>query len=72
LLPQSAQLLPYNDLVHRWLPRLETGFDPVTEQFDERRLMNRASWPCLRHLHGSVHFDMRHAGSGPDLYEIHW
>jgi hypothetical protein len=48
----------YDDLVYRSLPRIETGFDPHDGLFKQARIINRKSWPCFLHLHGSVHFDM--------------
>lgn len=48
----------YDDLIYRSLPNVETGFDPIDGVFKQSRLINRASWPCFLHLHGSVHFDM--------------
>ena len=49
----------YDDLIHRSLPHLETGFDVGQDSiFDRKRILDRKSWGCLLHLHGSVHFDM--------------
>ena len=48
----------YDDLISRSLPKLVTGFDPKKGLFEPGRIIDRRSWPCLLHLHGSVHFDM--------------
>jgi hypothetical protein len=71
----SVVTLNYDDVAWRLLPSLETGFNKNGTFIDER-VMFRKSWPCLLHLHGSVHFDMRDdytgfAGFG-GLHEIHW
>jgi hypothetical protein len=66
--------LNYDDIVYRVLPGLETGFEKTTGRFVEERLFCRTAWPCILHLHGSVHFDMR-LDMRPgitDLHEIHW
>ena len=47
----------YDDLIHRVLPAVETGFDPRNNVFNQERIICRKTWPCLLHLHGSVHFD---------------
>ena len=60
----------YDDLIYRSLPKLVTGFDPKSGLFEPGWIMNRASWPCLLHLHGSVHFDMDYTDS--DLHGIKW
>lgn len=62
--------LNYDDLIYRCVPGIETGFDPADGRFDERRLIERPTWSCMLHLHGSVHFDMRVVAH--DLHEIHW
>jgi hypothetical protein len=63
--------LNYDNLIHNALPDLETGFDtPGGGQFSSDRIIARNSWPCLLHLHGSVHFDMRVVGK--DLHRIFW
>lgn len=50
---------------------IDTGFDlGGSGLFDPARLFNRQSWPCLLHLHGSVHFDMNL--SKGDLHAIFW
>ncbi len=61
--------LNYDNLVYRALG-IETGFDPTTSRFDQDRILARTHWPCMLHLHGSVHFDMRLSAN--DLHEIHW
>jgi hypothetical protein len=71
----SVVTLNYDDLVYRSAPGLETGFDPGGKFVDERIVLRRA-WPCILHLHGSVHFDMRDdytdfIGFG-GLHDIHW
>jgi len=61
----------YDDLIHRTLPELETGFDRSGDgQFQSGRIFGRKDWPCLLHMHGSVHFDMRTVGN--DLHAICW
>ena len=62
--------LNYDNVVYRALPGIEIGFDPATGRFEERRILNRPGWPCMLHLHGSVHFDM--VGSTDDMHEIFW
>jgi len=48
----------YDDLLHRAVPNLEMGFDNNDGGvFKEERILSRTAWPCLLHLHGSVHFD---------------
>jgi hypothetical protein len=62
----------YDDLILRAAPAgLETGFD-VSDSgaFDPKRLLGRKCWPCILHLHGSVHFDMD-INKG-DLHAIFW
>ena len=71
----SVVTLNYDDVVYRAAPRLETGFDSGGRFVDDR-IAQRHAWPCILHLHGSVHFDMRddHAdfmGFG-GLHDIHW
>jgi hypothetical protein len=60
----------YDDLIYRSLPDIETGFDPADGRFKQGRIVDRSSWPCLLHLHGSVHFDMDLTDS--DLHGIGW
>jgi SIR2-like domain len=59
----------YDDLIYRCLRGIETGFQG-DGHFDPGRLVKRRSWPCLLHLHGSVHFDMDI--SGGDMHSILW
>jgi hypothetical protein len=71
----SVVTLNYDDVLYRALPGLETGFDAQGKFHDDRILLRRA-WPCILHLHGSVHFDMRDdytdfMGFG-GLHDIHW
>jgi hypothetical protein len=48
----------YDDLIYRALPGIETGFDRGDRGlFKQDRILRRRSWPCLLHLHGSVHFE---------------
>jgi SIR2-like domain len=47
----------YDDLIYRAFPGIETGFDPSDGLFKQERILQRKCWPCLLHLHGSVHFD---------------
>jgi SIR2-like domain len=63
--------LNYDDVMYRAFWGIETGFDPITGKFDEGRILNRLGWPCMLHLHGSVHFDMP-LPTARDLYEIYW
>jgi hypothetical protein len=51
----------YDDLLRRALPSLEMGFDNK-EVFKQERILGRTAWPCLLHLHGSVHFEMLDVG----------
>lgn len=60
----------YDDLIYRSLPNIVTGFDPDRGLFEPGRIMDRRSWPCLLHLHGSVHFDMDITDG--DLHGIKW
>lgn len=65
--------LNYDDVMYRAFPGIETGFDPATGKFDEHRILNRSEWPCMLHLHGSVHFDMPlPTAPTDDLHEICW
>jgi hypothetical protein len=63
--------LNYDNIMHRAYPGVETGFDPATGRFLEERVIARSTWPCMLHLHGSVHFDMP-TPSGYGLHEIQW
>lgn len=60
--------LNYDDVLLRALPDLETGFNDKG-RFDEQRIFTR-NWPCLLHLHGSVHFNQVMAEG--DLHHICW
>lgn len=62
--------LNYDNIIYRALSGIETGFDPATGWFGQDRIFGRKCWPCMLHLHGSVHFDMPMSGSG-HLHEIH-
>jgi SIR2-like domain len=71
----SIVTLNYDDIVYRTMPGLEKGFDS-DGRFDDTRIMLRRNWPCILHLHGSVHFDMRDdykdfMGFG-GFHDIHW
>jgi hypothetical protein len=71
----SIVTLNYDDIVYRGMPGLETGFDG-DGRFIDQRILLRKTWPCILHLHGSVHFDMRDdyldfMGFG-GLHDIHW
>jgi len=58
--------LNYDNVLYRSLFGIETGFDPQPpHHFREERIFERSTWPCMLHLHGSVHFDMPIAG--PDM-----
>jgi len=61
----------YDNVLYRTLLGIETGFDHRTRRFNERRIFERKTWPCMLHLHGSVHFDMP-VPNGPDMHEIVW
>lgn len=63
--------LNYDNVLFRALPGIETGFDPITGEFDHQRIFGRPDWPCMLHLHGSVHFDMP-TGAGHSMHEIFW
>ena len=63
--------LNYDNIVYRAIIGIETGFEIDSGQFEQDRILNRKSWPCMLHLHGSVHFDMRDRPHG-DFHEIHW
>jgi len=62
--------LNYDNVMYRAFPDIETGFDPGSGVFRQERIFNRQRWPCMLHLHGSVHFDMRIRNE--NLHEIHW
>jgi hypothetical protein len=66
----SVVSLNYDNIIYRSLQGIETGFDASTGRFGQDRLFSRTKWPCMLHLHGSVHFDMRTQGS--DLHEVFW
>jgi hypothetical protein len=71
----SIVTLNYDDIVYRSAPGLETGFD-FDGKFVDERIVQRRTWPCIVHLHGSVHFDMRDdytafMGYG-GMHDIHW
>jgi len=61
--------LNYDDIIRRSTSGLTTGFgkDGV---FRDELLFGRRRWPCILHLHGSVHFDMRTTDG--DLHSIQW
>jgi hypothetical protein len=63
--------LNYDDILYRVFPDIETGFDPNTKCFRDQRIFERKAWPCMLHLHGSVHFNMPDSRSH-DLHEIFW
>ena len=63
--------LNYDNVMYRAFPGIETGFDLATGKFDQQRIFDRRYWPCMLHLHGSVHFDMPTV-SGADMHEIYW
>jgi hypothetical protein len=55
----SVATMNYDDLLYRTLPGIETGFDTRNGGvFRQERLLGRKEWPCIVHLHGSVHFNM--------------
>lgn len=59
----------YDDILYRNLQPIVTGFD-LRGAFHDDLLLHRDAWPCIVHLHGSVHFDMRITGGR--LHEIFW
>lgn len=59
----------YDNVFYRALGELETGFNN-SGKFDAARLINRNNWPCILHLHGSVHFDMR--SDTHNLHTVFW
>jgi hypothetical protein len=63
--------LNYDNVMYRGFRGIETGFDTGTGEFQEERILGRSEWPCMLHLHGSVHFDMP-TSAGCDLHEIFW
>jgi hypothetical protein len=65
----AVATLNYDNIVYRSLPGIETGFNPTTGRFQEERIFDRSAWPCVLHLHGSVHFNMP-APSTHDMHEI--
>jgi hypothetical protein len=71
----SIVTLNYDDVVYKAVPGLETGFGS-DGRFIDQRITSRRTWPCILHMHGSVHFDMRDdyddfLGFG-GLHDIHW
>jgi len=65
----SVVTVNYDNIINQSIPGLENGFDQKGI-FNEKLLFNREQWPCILHLHGSVHFDMRHTKY--DLHDIQW
>lgn len=63
----------YDDLIYRSLPQAarETGFE-FKSLFRPGRILGRSDWPCILHLHGSVHFDMRYDDVQQELHRIYW
>jgi hypothetical protein len=68
----AAVTLNYDNILYRALPGIETGFHPTTGRFHEERIFGRTAWPCILHLHGSVHFDMPTPPTTPEMHEIFW
>jgi len=65
--------LNYDNVMYRAFPDIETGFEPASGQFQEGRILARTGWPCMLHLHGSVHFDMpTPRAGGHNIHEVHW
>jgi hypothetical protein len=62
--------LNYDNVMYRALSGIVTGFD-IEGCFQEKLIFDRASWSCMLHLHGSVHFDMRGTNSR-NVHEIFW
>ena len=66
----------YDNVLYRAvseISEIETGFDPQTRRFHDTRIFGRRTWPCILHLHGSVHFDMPTPQSDSnDIHEIVW
>ena len=52
------------------MPELRTGFDPGSGEFKREQLYDN-NWNFCYHLHGSVHFDMRHTGNTP-MHQVFW
>lgn len=48
----------YDDILYQVLKPIQAGFN-ASGQFDDALLINRSGWPCVLHLHGSIHFDMQ-------------
>lgn len=62
----------YDNLVYRALPKgIETGFNN-NGVFNDERIFQRLNWPCILHLHGSVHFNMRPDIISGELHQIFW
>jgi hypothetical protein len=61
----------YDDIMYNHLRELETGFDLQDGGlFKAERLYQRLTWPCMLHLHGSVHFDMKLVAN--QLHTVCW
>ena len=60
----------YDDLIYRAVPPAgrETGFSPDDGSFRLDRILHRPRWPCILHLHGSVHFERR----ADERHRIFW
>ena len=62
--------LNYDNLIKQALPDLKTGFDENQGIFYNNSIYNTKDWNFIYHIHGSVHFDMRH--DKYDLHSIRW
>lgn len=61
----------YDNVLYKASGKLETGFDCADGgRFKQERILHHRSWPCILHLHGSVHFDMRNDNG--NLHSICW
>ena len=65
----SVVTVNYDNILYRSLGNITTGFN-VFGRFEDRLLFDRDTWPCILHLHGSVHFKM--ISKKTDLHHITW
>ena len=61
--------LNYDNVFTQAVTGLHTGFN-ATGKFDPMSVLTRADWNFIYHLHGSVHFAMKHQAH--DLHSITW
>lgn len=62
--------LNYDNIISTAFPSLHTGFDQTTGQFDPLLVLQRTDWHFIYHLHGSIHFEMKHTQTAMD--QITW